>query len=115
MGSNGGPNSAWNPLNEEQRKAPSVGCGSDEAERCLEPANGSLSSNAPGSDRPFSLTEETVAALTYVGRASTNFCCGLEPSLPKHVMGSEALFCPHMGLPLEGPLRAGFSLGAALP
>ncbi len=63
----------------------------------------------------LSLTEETVAALTYVGRASTNFCCGLEPSLPKHVMGSEALFCPHMGLPLEGPLRAGFSLGAALP
>ena len=29
-------------------------------------------------------------------------------------MRSEAPFCPHVGLPLEGPPRAGFSLGAAL-
>src|SRR5215204_4928349 len=43
------------------------------------------------------------------------FLPGMEPIGAECGLCSEAPFCPHMGLPLEGPLLAGFSLGADPP
>src|SRR3954453_14941072 len=40
------------------------------------------------------------------------FCSSLEPFASKCVMRFEAPFCPHTGLRLPDPPRAGFSLGA---
>src|SRR3954447_8052485 len=109
MGSRVGPKSCAKPLNGEQRKAPSVGCGSDEAERCLKPANGSLSSNAPASDRPFLSIPRNTRRPNLRWPGLKSFCFDLEPFATQRVMRFEALFCPHMGLRLPDPPRAGFS------
>src|SRR4051794_5781674 len=107
MGSKVSPKSCAKPLNGEQRKAPSVGCGSDEAEGCLEPTNGSFSSNAPGSDSPFSLNLRKRPPHYPALAGPQKSLLGLEPSVPKCVMRSE-VHSPPQGLVLQDPLLAGF-------